>query len=438
VTAPLTLGTAGPRVLVETSHDLPLVSISIASKAGALFDPPNAEGTTRLTARLMRRTGGGRDPQAMDTMIDSLGGSFGADVSASAVAFQGTVIRRSLPAFIELVIDVLARPGLGADELGRLARETEAELIEALDDDRGLVRRWFRKKLFEDHPYGRAVSGTATTLRGVTPEVVSARARGIAGRDGLVFALAGDIDAAEANALVERITSALPAGGESVDPTPHPTMPSGRRLVVVDKPERTQTQILIGGLGTHPLDPDHTALLVGNTIFGGTFTARLTQEVRSKRGWSYGAYSSLPIDRRRQAFNMWTFPKADDAAACIELELELLSTLREHGVTKKELSWAKRYLMRSHAFAIDTASKRVGLALDQLLYDLPAGYYDDYLERLSAVTLDQVNAALTARLPDRDLLLVVVGTAADLRAPIEKVVPDLTSTEVVRFDAEAS
>ena len=148
-------------------------------------------------------------------------------------------------------------------------------------------------------------------------------------------------------------------------PVPEPTLRPGRHLVLVDKPERTQTQILIGCLGTHAHDEDHVALHVGNTIFGGTFTARLMNEVRSKRGWSYGAYSSLPYDRHRRGFSLWTFPKASDAAACITLELDLLAKWWKDGVTPKELAWAKRYLVRSHAFAIDTAGKRVGQMLDE-------------------------------------------------------------------------
>jgi zinc protease len=251
-----------------------------------------------------------------------------------------------------------------------------------------------------------------------------------------VFAFAGDIGAEQAETLAERLHASLPERQPERDVTEDPTVKPGRHLVLVDKPERTQTQILIGGLGTHPRDADHTALLVGNTIFGGTFTARMTQEVRSKRGWSYGAYSSLPIDRRRQAFSMWTFPKAEDAGPCIQLQLEMLHTLREQGVTKKELAWAKRYLTRSHAFAIDTPGKRVGLTLDAELYDLPDGYYQNYLQRIAAVTLDEVNQSLRARIPEQDLLIVVVGTAADIRTPVEAAIPNLSGTEVVRFDLE--
>ena len=422
------------RVLVETSHDLPLVSLSVGSKRGSLFDPAGKEGLTRLTARLMRRTGGGREPQEIDTRIDSIGASLGVDVSASTVIFHASAIRRSVSELVDILAEVLGRPGLADDEIGRLKRETEAELVESLDDDRGLVRRWFRRKMFEGHPYGRPVSGTPPTLGRIERADVLQAAAAVGARDALVYAFSGDIEVAEAESFVERVEAALPAGGAAIDDTPEPTPLQGRHLVLVNKPERTQTQILIGSLGTHPADADHSALLVGNTIFGGTFTARLTQEVRAKRGWSYGAYSSLPVDRRRQSFSLWTFPKAEDAPACIELELEMLRALRERGVTAKELSWAKRYLVRSHAFAIDTPSKRAGLRLDANLYELPPGYYDDYLDRVSAITLEDVNRALQSRIPDRDLLVVVVGTADNLRAAVEAKIPDLTRTDVVQYD----
>ncbi|HET9929055.1 MAG TPA: pitrilysin family protein [Polyangiaceae bacterium] len=425
-----------PTVLVESSHDLPLVSVSVATKTGSLFDPAELEGLTRLTSRLMRRTGGGRDAQQIDTQIDALGGSLAAEVSASATSFSGTVIRRSLEPYLDLLGDVLARPGLADEELGRLQRESHAELVEALDDDRGLARRWFRKYMFEGHPYGRPVSGVSSSISRIAKADVAACAKRLVAREGLIIAFSGDLTHDEAEHHAEKLFAALPSGSPPVDATTDPAPRAGRRLIIVDKPERTQTQILIGGTGTHASDPDHTALLVGNTIFGGTFTARMTQEVRSKRGWSYGAYSSLPIDRRRQAFSMWTFPKAEDAAPCVTLELDMLRALREKGVTKKELSWAKRYLTRSHAFAIDTPAKRVGLALDARLYDLPENYYEQYLARVAAASLDDVNKALLERLPEKDLLIVVVGTASTIRAPLEAAIPDLSAVEVVKFDTE--
>ena len=424
----------GAAVLLETSRALPLVSISIGLKTGALIDPPGKDGSTRLLSRLMRRTAGGLEAQVIDTRIDSLGGSLGADVAHSTMVFQGTVISRNLNAFVDLLVDVLARPGLAADELERLQRETLAELKDSLDDDRGIARRFFRRRFFGSHPYGRSVSGTAKTIPEIGSADVLAVFRQSFVRDNLVFAFSGDLDAPRASQIAQRISDALPDGPAPIDSTPEPVVVPGRRLVIVDKPDRTQTQILIGCLGSNTRDEDHVALLVANTIFGGTFTARLTQEVRSKRGWSYGAYSNLPIDRQRQSFSMWTFPKADDAGPCLKLELELLHELREKGVTKQELSWAKRYLVRSHCFAIDTAAKRVGLALDQALYGLPEDYYSRYLERVQAVTLEQANASVLNRLSDENLLITVVGTESVIGTSVREAVHNLASTEVVAFD----
>jgi zinc protease len=438
MSAVATSGAKGQSVLVETSRALPLVSVSIALRTGAILDPPGMSGATRLLARWMRRTAGGREAHVIDAEIDALGAAFGADVSASTLVFQGTVISRSLDGLMRIATDVLLKPGFAEEELERIRRETLAELTEALDDDRGLVRRWFRHRVFGEHPYARSVTGTASSLNRIKSEDVKALYARILRPDNLIFAFSGDIERPRAEALAEAIKRQLPSGAPPQDETPEPSVIRGRRLTLVDKPDRTQTQILIGGLGTHPTDEDHLALHVANTVFGGTFTARLTQEVRAKRGWSYGAYSSLPIDRRRQAFSMWTFPKATDAAPCIELELDMLHKLRTKGITKKELGWAKKFLVRSHAFALDTASKRVGLQLDSELYGLPPGYYESYLERIKGVSWDAANAAVEKRLPDEDLLITVVGTAAEIGDAIRGVVPNLSSSEVVPFDSEPS
>jgi zinc protease len=438
MTAAAQTGASVADVLVETNRALPLVSFSIALKTGSILDPEGMAGATRMLTRWMRRTAGGRDSHVIDTEIDALGGAFGADVSPSTLVFQGTVITRSLDGLMRIAGDVLARPGFAEPELERLRRETLAELTESLDDDRGLCRRWFRHRVFGAHPYARSVTGTASSLARIKAADLQALYARVVRPENLIFAFSGDIERPRAEALAEQIQSQLTLGPAPSDETGEPTTISGKRLTFVDKPDRTQTQIMIGGLGTHPQDADHLALHVANTVFGGTFTARLTQEVRAKRGWSYGAYSSLPIDRRRQAFSMWTFPKGEDAAPCIELQLKMLHDLRTKGITKKELAWAKKYLVRSHAFALDTAAKRVGLLLDSALYGLPEGYYENYIEHVKGVTLEAANASVVTRLSEDDLLITVVGTAAQIGDSVRAAIPGLASSEVVPFDTEPS
>lgn len=421
-------------VITEYSPELPLVNASLSFRVGSELDPPGKEGLSEVLMRLMRRNAGGRDADDNDRLVDRLGASLSADVSASTMGFHGTAISRSHAEFVRLLCDTLGAPRFQADEFERLKREIHGELIESLDNDRSLARRWFRKRMFAGHPYGRPVSGTPQSLESLELADAYALYERALTQANLICAFAGEVTPEQAEASAQALRGALRPGESLPTTTQSPVAPDGRQLVLVDKPDRSQTQILVGCIGTHPRDEDHTALHVANTIFGGTFTARLTQEVRAKRGWSYGAYSSLPFDRCRHAFSMWTFPKAGDAAACLKLELDLLEQWVSGGVTDEELAWAKRYLVRSHAFALDTAAKRVSLKLDAELYHLPAGYYQDYENRVQAVTLEQVNEAVRRRISADNLLITIVGTASEIQGPVETAIDRLNRSETVAFD----
>jgi zinc protease len=423
-------------VFVEQSDALPLVSVIIAFRSGSAHDPPGKDGLSRIAGRMLRRGAGTYSAPAVEEMIDLLGGEVAVDTSPSAMTVHFEVIRRSLDRFADLVAVLLARPTFDQGELDRLLREAEAEIIEARDSDRALASRAFRRTLFEGHPYGRRVSGTIESLRSMTrADVVSFYERHF-GWDNALVAISGDVDEAEGKSLADRLLAGLRKGQAIADPVPPPAPRPGRHLVFVDKPERTQTQMVIGGLGTHAHDPDHIALAVANTAFGGTFTSRLMQEVRAKRGWSYGASSRVGFDRQRDAFTMWTAPAAADAPACLALQLEMLHELREKGITEEELGFVKRYVVRSHAFEIDTARKRVHHRLEGPLFDLPEGYYDRYLEQVEAVTLEAANQAVRDRLSEDDLVIGVVGTHAEIGDAVAKAIPRLAGVTVAPFDLE--
>jgi zinc protease len=430
------MSASSPFVLLERDASLPLIHAGISTRSGADEDPQGLEGLTRIAGRLMRRTAGGKHPDEIDARVDRMGASLGLDAGHGGVALSGVVLERSFADFMSLLEETLTAPGLALDELERLKRETSAELIEILDSDQQLAQRWFLRSVFEGHPYGRTVIGTERSLAAIGVEDVRRCLAREFRRDSLVFAFAGAVDAERAQRAAGAIWQRLPDGGSVPPPPAEPVAAGGRRLVFVDKPERTQTQILIGGIGSHPRDADHFALLLANTVFGGTFTARLTQEVRAKRGWSYGAYSSLGYDRQRQAFSMWTFPKAEDAARCIELELEMLQQWWESGITEEEFVWAQRYLVQSQAFARDTATKRIGLRLDEMLNDLPDGYHDGFVGRVQAVTLEQANTAVRNRISLEHLVVVVLGTHSAIGTEVKKAIPNLASERIVPFDAE--
>jgi zinc protease len=421
---------------VEPSRDLPLVDVYFITRTGSAYDPAGKEGALNLALRALRRGTRSRTAQEIDATLDRAGAELATACDASSAMLHLTVIRRNLAPMLDLFAEILTEPSLPPDELAQVAREVRADLIDSRDDDRTLAGRFFRRTLFAGHPYGRPSAGTAERVVTLTRDDALA-AWSLASRlDNVIIAANGDISDEELDAFAQRVSAGLSSAMAPSTAIADPKAPAGRQLVLVDKPERSQTQIFIGGLGTYSGDRDHHALVLGNTVFGGTFSARLMREVRSKRGWSYGASSRLGRDRAREAWSMWTFPAAADAPACVALQLKLLEGLVEHGVTARELSFARSYLTRGHAFEVDTAGKRLWQRVEVDLLDLPEDYYTRYLDRLRAVTLDEVNAALRKRLKVRDLVLSVVCTAAELRAPLEAAVPHLRGTAVLPFDTD--
>ncbi len=426
----------GLQTYVEESAALPFISIAVAIRSGASTDPVGKEGLTRVMVRMLRRGCRGFLSHEIEEKIDALGAEFSADVSPSVITLHADVISRSLDALVDLLATMMAEPTFDEVELGRLLRETQGEIVEARDNDRSLATRHFRRLVFEGHPYGRRLGGTIPSVLGLTRKDVVDHYRRHFVRGNVAIAFSGDVTSARAGELAERLVAGLGDGSPAGDAVGPPTTKGGRRLVFVDKPERTQTQILMGEVGSHPKDTDHIALHVGTTIFGGTFTSRMMRAIRSERGWSYGAYARLPYDRHRDAFSMWTFPAAKDAAACLELELELMRSWREKGITARELAFAKRYLVRSHAFDVDTPQKRVHQRLDIDLFDLPADYHTHYVDHVESITLDQVNQAIQNRISSDALVVSVVGTHAEIGESVAKSIPGLTKVEVVAYDAE--
>jgi zinc protease len=427
---------SSPDFLLEESHDIPLVHFQLVIPHGSLGDPEGQEGLTRLAARMLRRGTTRRDTRVIEETIDSLGAELGIETTTAFVRFSGSVIRRSLEPTLELLGEMLARPSFPESEFAQLKRETRAALVELCDSDAGLASTHFRRTLFRGHPYARPVMGTRSTLERIELPHALARYRDVLERGSRLVGFSGDLRPDEAERLVR---THLSSPHENTLPgalAPEPPGRTGRHLTIVDKPERSQTQIQIGRLGTHPRDHDHTALAVGNAVFGGAFTSRLMRAVRSERGWSYGASSRLAIDRVREAWSMWTFPAAADAAPCIELQLSLMEQWIDQGITAEELAFAKSYLVKSYAFAIDTADKRLEQAMEVRLYDLPGDYFKGYIERVSKVTLEQVNAALKARLAPQDLVFSVLATESQVGEALRKL-PGLESVTVIPFDQDA-
>lgn len=425
----------GLLVLLEPSRELPLVDLSVTFRTGSVHDPEGLEGLTRMFGRMVRMGTPELDGNTVEETIAKLGGRLGVETSTSYVRFHGTVIKRNLQPFAALMSCLLRRPAFRVSDLAFVKRETRADIVAARDNDRALASRNFRRFLFRGHAYGRPVVGLRRSIRAIRCEDVRTQYARHFVAPNLILGASGDITEAELLTLVDEHFSDLPRGRAPKIRVPAPARPRGRHVLIVDKPERTQTQLYIGTLGARVNDVDLYPMLVANTAFGGTFTARLMYEVRSQRGWSYGAYSRLGQDRQRDAWTMWTFPAARDLAACARLQLDMLDDFVKEGISRRELRFAKKFLVNSHCFDIDTSAKRLEARIDNALFDLPTDHHLQYVRAVRGVKLDAANAAVKKRISRKHLAICVVATAQEVRAELEAL-PGVESVEVIRYDRD--
>jgi zinc protease len=252
-----------------------------------------------------------------------------------------------------------------------------------------------------------------------------------------IVGFAGDVDAAHARALATRLADGLPIASALVAPSPVPMpLPRGRRTIIVDKPERVQSQIAIGYPAPAYASPDWLPLSVGAAIFGGTFTSRLMNEVRSKRGWSYGASCRVGRGRAGSATRIRVFPSAEQTADTLALVLGMWEEIAADGVSAAELRNVKSYLEGRWAFEIDTPGKRLDRRIDAMLMGVPPENALRFVERLRAVDLAHVNDAIRRWWRPDDAVITLTATAEEMLPRLAKKKKlDLGEVTTVAFDS---
>jgi len=421
------------KVFVESSDVLPLVDVEIALPVGSLRDPAGREGLAQLTGQLMRFGPRGLSRERFEERLAHLGARLSVEVSMRTTRIRATVLRRNLEPLLALLARMVWEPALRGRDFAKLKRQAQASLVARLDDDQTLGAICFREALFGTHPYSRPLSGHPESIARIGVDQVEDFYSRHVGHGAFFVGIAGDVIDAEARAM---IASVFPAAGHrtsrSAEVPPTRARP-GRHVVIVDKPERAQTQLFIGTLGARTRDRDLFPLIVSNTAFGGTFSSPLMQQVRAVRGWSYGAYSRLLHSTQRDAWYMWSAPAAEYSAECAALQLELLERWVERGITRAELGFAQRYLINSHCFDRDTPAKRLEAKLDIELLGIPRSYIEKHDELVAGVDRQRANDSTRARISTRDLIIVVVATANDVVASFEAL-PGVQSVEILPFD----
>jgi zinc protease len=424
----------GITVLLAENHALPRVSFRVSLRSGSADDPPLLLGLSRLHAELVLRGTKTHTRHAFSEAIEGYGSSLSGDAASDGETWAGEALSRYFEPTFALLAEALMQPAFSPKELEKLVRELEAERVMRRDDDGTLARLFYRRLVFGDHPYGRDSLGTPKTLSAVTPQAIHDEHLRRLVTGNVVIGAAGDVTLAQLTALIDKYLQ-LPKGASLAHEVPAPPEPQGFKVYLVDKPERTQAQILFGRPALKATNPDFLALQTASTAFGGTFTAPLMHEVREVRGWSYGAYATLAESRGRGTFAMSAAPSEADAAPCLALMVELYKRFVEGNYEDELFQFGRQYLLQQYPFAIATPDALLSEHMHGELVGLPPDAVETYPARLSALQVPAIRRIPQRYLSATDLVIVVVGTAAHLQKPLEQL-PFVQGVTVLPFDTE--
>ena len=414
---------SGAQVWLVQSPAIPMVDVQVDFDAGSRRDPA-AQAGLASSAALMSAKGvraDGQDPALDENQLGEAWADLGAGLDASAGRDALSFSLRSLtqPDLLDRAVRLAARqlgePSYPEDVWQRERARWQAAIAEADTKPGTVAGKTFAKAVYGDNPYGQQV--TARTLNAIgVADLAAYRARYLQ-RCRARVAIVGAVDRAQAQKLVDGLLARLPAGdagGCAALPLLPPMQPLTQAREIDIPFTSAQTHVLIGQPGFVRSDPDFLALLVGDHILGGGgFTSRLMEQVREKRGLSYSVFSEFTPGLSAGAFIAGLQTRPDQAAEAIRVTREVIADFVKDGPTEAELRAAKDNLIGGFALRIDSNRKLLGNVVNIARNGLPLDYLEHWTDRVEALTVADVKAAMARKLqPDRMVTVVVGATPA--------------------------
>lgn len=409
----------GLSVLILEDRRLPRLDMGVMVRRGAAIVPLAEAGLADFTAELMGRGAGQRTALELAEVVDALGADLSASASWDALSAQVGGLSRDGDALFDVLADVVLRPRFDPDEVERVRAEQLALLEKAREDPETLAAWNFAAHLYSGHPYQWATSGTPETVA----KLGAAEARGFYERafvpGNAIFFAVGDLDPAALVARVEEAYGAWPAGPVP-EPGPEPPGRTGRDVVVVDRPDLGQAQIVVGHPGITRSEARRIPVQVMNTVLGSAgFSSRLMSKIRAEEGLTYGVFSRFAGRRRTGPFVVSTFTRVPEVGRVVTLTLAELERIRTEPPSAEELTAAKSLLAGRFALGLETSAAVLTGLVELDVQGLPADSLDTYRGRIRALSVDQTAAAARDFVRPDDALIVVVGPAETLVPQLE-------------------
>lgn len=398
----------GARVLFVEAPQLPMFDLRLTFAAGSSHDD-GVPGLAALTNAMLNEGVPGKDVTAIAEGFEGLGAGFGngayRDMAIASLRSLSDKAQRE-PA-LALFKQVIGQPTFPADSLARIKNQLLAGFEYQKQNPGKLAALQLFERLYGNHPYAHPSEGTEQSIPAITAEQLRTFHQHAYTAGNVVIALVGDLSRAEAENIAAEVSAALPKGpalatiAQPVEPKPG--------LSHIEFPSK-QTHLLLAELGVDRREPDYAALSIGNQILGGGgFGTRLMEEVREKRGLTYGVYSGFSAMQARGPFMINLQTRAEQSEGTLKLVQDILREYLANGPTEKELEDAKREMLGS--FPLSTASNAdiVGQLGAMGFYDLPLTYLDDFMTQVQSLSVAQVKTAMNKHLNADQLVIVTAG-----------------------------
>ena len=419
----------GMTVLIMEQHKVPLVDLRLTFRTGSTSDPIGKEGVSGITAGLLRKGTKKYDALQISEALDSMGASFGASAGADSSGCSAQFMAKDISKGMEIFAELVMRPTFPEGEFQKLKAQSLDTMRVSRDSANGVIGRYFTSFFYGSHPYGRG--SDEASLSSLTHNDVLDCYKSHYAPSNAIFVAVGDFKTSE----MEKLISASFGSWNSKEKPrpvaiPKPSKVEGKKVLVVDKPDATQTYFVIGNVGVDSSNPDRVAIQVVNTLFGGRFTSMINTAMRYS-GLSYGANSGFSQNKGGGTFVIASFTANATTERAIDLTLETLKEFHEKGVTEEGLNSAKAYIEGSFPpETFQTSSQLASLLTSLQINERPDSEVNDFVAKVDAVTLADAKRIIATYYPLDDLCFVLVGKASEIRPVAEKYSKQITEKSI--------
>ncbi|CAN5665576.1 hypothetical protein BH23GEM10_BH23GEM10_14920 [soil metagenome] len=411
----------GLEVLIAERRELPVVDVQVVVRAGAHGDSAANAGRAALVAELLDQGTATRSATQIAEQAELLGASLHTRGSWDFCTAALHVLSPRLEPALDLLADAARNATFPEAELERKRHERLAAIMQELDEPRVLASHVHAGIMYgSGHPFGLPLGGTRESVERITHAGIREFYESRFGPDNAYMLLVGDVDADGVLPLLERMFGGWSAEAR-VPAVAHEMLPrDGISVHIVDRPGAPQTELRIGLPGPQRLCDDYFPLIVANTVLGGAFTSRLNMLLREEKAYTYGAGSRIAFRAGGGPFVASTAVFTSATADSVDTIVREVRRLGEETVPPVELDRAKNNIVLGLPRTFETTGDIAEHLSEVALYGLAADYYDQFADRVQAVSAADVQRA-AARWLDADRLAVVAtGDAAAIRGDLEK------------------